>query len=178
MSIQIDGKYIRDKRAALGMTQEALAERVGVSTKTITNWETEKVEIKSGNVDKLAEALGVSKVDLFAGEDTNLNDDTKREIDQRIGSLIERVDDVQTITIKVEDRGIVSMELGVYSFSFSIIAIASAWWAIFQHNLLNVIVCSILALFGIGFLFFGSRVIKKLEKRVQADREKKQQASS
>ena len=172
------GDYIRKKRADLGMTQEDLAERVGVSTKTISNWEIGKSNIKPENTKKLAEVLGVREIDLLAGKDTDLDEDTKRQIDERINSLIETMDDVQTVILTVEDRGINTIELGFVAMGFSIVAIAMAWWAIAPHNTLMAILCLALFCFGVVYVFLGERVTKTIQKRVQADRKKKQQSSS
>lgn len=172
------GGYIRKKRTDLGMNQESLAERVGVSPRTISTWETGASKINPKNLKKLAEVLGVREYDILAGKDTDLDEDTKREIDERINSLIETMDDVQTVIFKVEDRGINTIELGVVALGLSIVAIAMAWWAISPHNTLNAILCLGLFVFGVGYVFFGGRAIKEIQKRVQADREKKQQAGS
>ena len=98
---------------------------------------------------------------------SGLDEETKALLDQEIKGLNERVDSVQTITIKVEDRGLLSMELGVCAFGISIFAVALAWWAASPRTPLISIICLLLGLFGIGFLICGKRVVSRLTKRAK-----------
>lgn len=56
-------------RKAAGLTQEQMAERLGVSTAQISRWETGKDGIPSNRVKSLADSYGVSFVEMF-GEET------------------------------------------------------------------------------------------------------------
>ena len=51
------GSVIREKRTALGMTQEQLAEKMGVSFETISYWENDEYMPKAGKLVTLAGAL-------------------------------------------------------------------------------------------------------------------------
>ena len=172
MNTQNIGNYIREKRLLNGWTQEQFAEKVNVSPKTVSAWENGNfTSIKNDNLDKLSEVLHVSIGEIFLGKDmTGLDEETKMLLDQEIKSLNEKMDGVQTITIKVEDRGLLSMEMGVYAFGFSIFAIALAWWAASPRTPLVSFICLILGLFGIGFVICGKRVIARLTKRVKKER--------
>lgn len=172
MNTQNIGNYIRDKRLQNGWNQEQFAEKLGVSSRTVGSWERgEFTSIKNDNLDKLSEVLHVSIAEIFLGKDmSGLDAETKMLLDQEIKSLNERIDNVQTITIKVEDRGLVSIEMGTYAFGFSIIAIALAWWAASPRTPLISFLCLFLGLFGIGFVICGKRVITKLSRRIQKER--------
>ena len=63
------GSYIADKRRALNLTQEQLAETLGVSNKTISKWENGKCMPDYVVIQKLCEALHVTLPELMDGED-------------------------------------------------------------------------------------------------------------
>ena len=58
---------IAEKRTNAGLTQEALAEKVGVSRNTVYNWEAGISKPNVKTIKRLAEVLGVS-ADFFYGE--------------------------------------------------------------------------------------------------------------
>ena len=60
------GSYIAEKRRALNLTQEQLAEKLGVSNKTISKWENGKC---MRVIQKLCETLHVTLTELMDGED-------------------------------------------------------------------------------------------------------------
>ena len=166
------GNYLRDKRLLNKWTQEELAEKLDVSSKTVSTWENGSfTSIKNDNLDKLSEVFHVSIGEIFLGKDmTGLDEETKLLLDQEIKGLNERVDGVQSITIKVEDRGLLSLEIGIYAYGISTIAIALAWWAASSRTSLITFICFILGLFGVGFCIFGKKVLTKLSKRIQKER--------
>ena len=173
MNTQIIGNYIHDKRILRNWTQEEFAEKLNVSPKTVSTWENGNfTSIKNDNLDKLSEVLQVSIGEIYLGKDMNgLDENDKMLLDQALKTLNERVDGVHTITIKVEDRGLLSMEIGVYAFGFSVFAIALAFWAASSRTPLTSFACLILGLFGIVFAVFGKRVIAKLTKQIQRERD-------
>ena len=60
------GQLIKDRRLAKGMTQEELADLVGVKKSAVAKWENGRVsEIKRSNLKMLADALEVSPVQLL-----------------------------------------------------------------------------------------------------------------
>lgn len=62
-------KYLREKK---GLSQNKLAEKVGVNQTTIARWETEEIKPSIDNVEQIASALNVSLPDLLI---TNLKFD-------------------------------------------------------------------------------------------------------
>lgn len=55
------GELIKKERIARGMTQEELAEKVGVKKSAVAKWENGRVsEIKRSNLKMLSEALGLN----------------------------------------------------------------------------------------------------------------------
>ena len=62
------GKFICSVRRELGLTQEQLGERLGVTNKTISRWETGKYMPDIDKLQDLSNVLGVSIHELLAGE--------------------------------------------------------------------------------------------------------------
>ncbi len=81
MNQYVTGTMIKRLREGKRMTQQQLAEKIGVSDKAVSKWETGKGYPDISLVEPLAEALGVSIIELFSGEDivnTNRSFNMKR----------------------------------------------------------------------------------------------------
>lgn len=68
MNTYVTGNTIRQLREDRKLTQAQLGERIGVSSKTISKWETAKGLPDTGLLQPLAEALGISVLELMNGE--------------------------------------------------------------------------------------------------------------
>ena len=68
MNTYVTGNTIRTLREACGMTQTTLADLIGVSSKTISKWETGKGLPDMSLLQPLAKALGVSVIELMNGQ--------------------------------------------------------------------------------------------------------------
>jgi len=74
MNTYVTGTTIRNLREARNMTQAELAEKIGVSSKTVSKWETAKGLPDISLLQPLAQALGISVIELMNGEHiTNKN---------------------------------------------------------------------------------------------------------
>lgn len=62
------GKFISQKRKEKNLTQEQLAEKIGVSNKTISKWETGKCMPDYSVVKSLCEELDITVAELMDGE--------------------------------------------------------------------------------------------------------------
>ena len=69
MDRYVTGAMIRRLREAKGITQLQLAERMHVSDKAVSKWETGRGYPDVTLIEPLAEALGVSVIELFSGAD-------------------------------------------------------------------------------------------------------------
>ena len=70
----VTGTTIKHLREARNMTQAELAEQIGVSSKTVSKWETAKGLPDISLLQSLAKALGISVIELMNGEQiTNKN---------------------------------------------------------------------------------------------------------
>ncbi len=67
------GKFILKKRKEQNFTQEQLAERLGVSNKTVSKWETGKCMPDYSIIESLCRELNITLAELFDGkEDENI----------------------------------------------------------------------------------------------------------
>jgi transcriptional regulator with XRE-family HTH domain len=62
------GKFISSCRKEQGMTQAALAEKLGISDRAVSKWETGKSMPDSGIMLELCELLGINVNELLSGE--------------------------------------------------------------------------------------------------------------
>ena len=69
MNQYVTGALIRRLREERGLTQLQLGEKVNVSDKTVSKWETGKGYPDISLIEALSSALGVSVIELFAGAD-------------------------------------------------------------------------------------------------------------
>ena len=68
MNTYVTGNTIKELRESRGLTQAELAERIGVSSKTVSKWETAKGLPDISLLQPLAQALGISVIELMNGE--------------------------------------------------------------------------------------------------------------
>ena len=104
------GKFIAKKRKELNLTQEQLAERLGVSNKTISKWETGKCMPDYAVVKNLCEELKVSVSELMDGEET---DDSSVRVydDEQILDLLRRTQELEKQ--KVMLTGVILIVMGI-----------------------------------------------------------------
>ena len=68
MNTYVTGATIKALRESKGLTQEALAAQIGVSGKTVSKWETAKGLPDISLLQPLAQALGISVIELMNGQ--------------------------------------------------------------------------------------------------------------
>lgn len=89
------GSRLRQLRKAKGLTQEALAEQVGVSKPAISSWEKGRAHPRAARATALATALGVPVQSLFGGDVTEsleaIVDESRRRIAEAAGISEDRV---------------------------------------------------------------------------------------
>lgn len=79
MNTYITGVTIKKLREEKGLTQLKLAEEIGVSSKTVSKWETAKGLPDISLIEPLSRALGVSVMELMSGE-TIINKNTSSNL--------------------------------------------------------------------------------------------------
>ncbi|MDO4380587.1 MAG: helix-turn-helix domain-containing protein [Clostridia bacterium] len=68
MDTQKIGLFIKEQRAAVGLTQKELAEKLGCTDKAVSRWETGRGMPDISFIMPLSDVLGVSVAELIAGE--------------------------------------------------------------------------------------------------------------
>ena len=68
MNTYVTGATIRQMREKRGLTQAELAEKIGVSSKAVSKWETAKGLPDISLLQPLSQALGISVIELMNGE--------------------------------------------------------------------------------------------------------------
>lgn len=66
------GKRIKQVRKLHGLTQEALAEKCGVSTSCVSRWETDNLVPNRVHQETIATALEIEMGDLYASSEAEL----------------------------------------------------------------------------------------------------------
>ena len=110
------GSYIAQKRRAKNFTQEQLAEKLGVSNKTISKWENGKCMPDYSIIQKLCDALGVTLPELMDGEDAAENS-VRVYDDEQILDLLRRTQELERQ--KNILYGLVLIVLGIASGAMS-----------------------------------------------------------
>jgi transcriptional regulator with XRE-family HTH domain len=88
------GKFISQKRKEKNLTQEQLAEKLGVSNKTVSKWETGKCMPDYSVVKNLCEELEITIAELMDGE--KAEEKSLRTYDEsQIMDLLKRTQDLE-----------------------------------------------------------------------------------
>lgn len=85
------GKFIALKRKEKNMTQEELAERLGVNNRTISRWENGNYMPDLSLLKILSEELGVSLNELLNGEETKGDDKVDKTLENTIAYSNEKI---------------------------------------------------------------------------------------
>ncbi len=104
------GKFIAQKRKEQNLTQEQLAERLGVSNKTISKWETAKCMPDYAVVKKLCEELKITVSELMDGEE-NDEKNIRSYDDEQILDLLRRTQELEKQ--KVMLTGVILIVMGI-----------------------------------------------------------------
>ena len=107
------GSYIARKRKEQNLTQEQLAEQLGVSNKTISKWENGKCMPDYSIIQKLCDVIHVSLPELMDGEDA-AEDSVRVYDDAQILELLRRTQELE------RQKGI------LYGIALIILGIASS----------------------------------------------------
>lgn len=94
MDIEKSGKFIAICRKKRGLTQKELAEKLGVTDKAVSRWETGKGFPDVSLLIPLAEVLDVSVSDILCGEAAN----SQKDSDDAIAGALSFVKDTYTAT--------------------------------------------------------------------------------
>ena len=150
------GKFISELRKTKNMTQQQLGEKIGVSSKTISKWETGKGMPDLSSLKPLSDCLEISINELLSGEKIEEEKYTDK-LEENIINTIEYSD--KQVNNKKNLIGILLIVFGVFiSFSaMSIFASESSWGSIYS------VLGTIISLVGVSKLTrklsYGKRLL-------------------
>ena len=110
------GAYIAKKRKEKNLTQEQLAEKLGVSNKTISKWENGKCMPDYSVIEKLCDELSVTLAELMDGEDT-AESSVRVYDDAQLLDLLRRTQELEKS--KNVLSGVILIVLGIACYAIS-----------------------------------------------------------
>ena len=105
------GSFITKKRKEKNMTQETLAERLGVSNKTISKWETGKCMPDYNVIEPLCKELDITVAELLDGE-------------EKVNNSIRVYDDLQVLDLIKRTQALENQRTSLYGFILIIMGLA------------------------------------------------------
>lgn len=72
------GKFIAEKRKEKGITQSELAEKLGITDRAVSKWETGRCLPDAGLMHDLCKTLGITVNDLFNGEVVDMKENEQK----------------------------------------------------------------------------------------------------
>lgn len=148
------GSYISRKRREKNLTQEQLAEKLGVSNKTISKWENGKCMPDYSIIEQVCRKLSVTLPELMDGEDAT--EDSVRVYDEaQILDLLRRTQDLERQ--KGILYGIILVVLGLACNAMSATASGSEVQEFVSGLLMGLSAAEILA----GIVIVGKSILKR-----------------
>lgn len=144
------GAFIAEKRKEHGMTQKQLAEKLGITDRAVSKWETGKSLPDASLMLELCDLLGITVNDLLSGEVVSMND--YNEVSEK--NLLDMVRQKEEA-----DKDLLTMEVVIGSIS-TLFLLAMVFLAAFVEmpNWLRVLLCIIgFVQFLVG-TFFAVRI--------------------
>lgn len=120
MNQLVTGKFIALKRKQKNLTQEQLAEKLGVSNKTISKWETGKCMPDYSIVKSLCEELEVTVAELMDGEISEENSVRTYDDDEQILDLLRRTQELEKQKNMLYGIMLIVMGIAVQALSYAI----------------------------------------------------------
>ena len=124
------GAFLKALRRGKALTQEQLAEQLGVSGRTVSRWETGSNMPDLGMLVELAEFYGVSIPEIIKGERKSEN------MDQKIKETAVAMAEYSQVTTKIGTRRVIGILLSVFGLFIIISALSvfpgeSSWGGIY-----------------------------------------------
>ena len=131
MDIVKIGKYIAENRKKKNMTQEQLAEKLGVTSKTISRWENGNYMPDISLLKPLSETLDITLNDLLSGEKVE-KEKYQEKLEENIINTIDYSN--KTVTEKHNSIGLLLVIFGIFCTisSISIFPSDSSWGEIYS----------------------------------------------
>ncbi|MFR5995749.1 MAG: helix-turn-helix domain-containing protein [Oscillospiraceae bacterium] len=148
------GSYISKKRREKNLTQEQLAEKLGVSNKTISKWENGKCMPDYSIIEQVCRKLSVTLPELMDGKDA-AESSMRVYDDEQILDLLRRMQELERQ--KWILYGIILVVLGLACSAMSATASASEVQEFVSGLLMGLSAAEILA----GIVIVGKSILKR-----------------
>ena len=148
------GSYIAKKRREKNLTQEQLAEKLGVTNKTISKWENGKCMPDYSIIEQLCKELSVTLSELMDGEDA-AEDSMRVYDDEQILDLLRRTQELERQ--KEILYGVILVVLGIACNAMSGTVSGSEVQEFISGLLMGLSVAEILA----GIVMTGKSILKR-----------------
>ena len=125
------GKFIAEKRKEKKLTQESLAEKLGVTSKTISRWENGNYMPDISLLKPLSEELGITLNDLISGEKVD-KDHYQEKLEENIVSTIDYTSEKVYEKNKIIAEILMMFGIGLIFTAFTIFPSESSWGAIYS----------------------------------------------
>ena len=112
------GNFLGKKRKELNLTQAQLAEKLGVSNKTVSKWENGKCMPDYGIIQPLCAELGISVSELMDGEEQP-QDSIRAYDDSQILDLIKRTQALESQRTTLGGVILIVLGIAICALSFS-----------------------------------------------------------
>ena len=143
------GKFISQKRKEQNMTQEQLAEKLGVSNKTVSKWECGRCMPDYSIVKPLCQELGITVSELMDGEDKGTHND------ELLLNMLERIQALEKQ--KMSMTGILLIIMGIALLAFSQVLGGTAFRDFLSGFMTGISIVDML----VGVYVIGSSFAKK-----------------
>lgn len=110
------GMFIARKRKELNLTQAQLADRLGISSKSVSKWERGKCMPDYGIVNELCDALGITVSELLDGEENERENLRLYDNDQMI-EMLARIQRLESQRITIIAIALIVMGIGLLALS-------------------------------------------------------------
>ncbi len=131
MDIVKIGKFIAEKRKEKKLTQENLAEKLGVTSKTISRWENGNYMPDISLLKPLSEELGVTVNDLISGEKVD-KEHYQEKLEENIISAIDYTNKKVCEKNKIIAEILIMFGFGLIFSAFTIFPTESSWGSIYS----------------------------------------------
>lgn len=110
------GAFIARKRKELNLTQAQLAERLGISSKSVSKWERGKCMPDYAVANELCDALGITVSELFDGEENERENMRMYDNDQMIEMLV-RIQRLESQRVTIIAIALIVIGIGLLTLS-------------------------------------------------------------
>ena len=114
------GRFIAKKRKELGLTQQQLAEQLGVTNKTISRWENGNYMPDLSMIEPLSEILQISLNEFFAGEEIKIEELTTEKVVEKTETSILETLYYSNRQILMSKRKYIQITIGIILLMFGI----------------------------------------------------------